>query len=123
VDSGGSYVTVTLVIIGILGMMTIIHNWLRAIVSKRRMYRMMLACGIDETTARNASQILDIDMQDVRRRCRHCPAPKTCDRWLNGEAVPGNEFCPNAARFVAAAETRPRRRTHQLARRPGRRLD
>ena len=122
-DTVESYVTVTLVIIGAVGMMIITRNWLHAVVSDRRMYRMMLACGIDETTARNADQLLDIDMQDARRRCRCCPAPETCDRWLNGETVPGNDFCPNATRFTAAAEPRRCRVTYDSSRRPGRRLD
>ena len=86
--------------------MIVLRNRLHAVVSNRRMYRMMLTCGIDEMTARNPGQLLDIDMQDARRRCRRCPAPETCDRWLNGEAVPGNDFCPNAALFMAAAEAR-----------------
>jgi len=122
-DGVGSYVTVTLAIIGIFGMTSIIRNWLHAVASNHRMYRMMLACGIDETTARNAGELLGIDIQDVRRRCRRCPAPETCDRWLNGETVPGNDFCPNAARFMAAAEAGQCRVTYDLAQRPGRRLD
>lgn len=122
-DGVESYVTPTMVIIGIVGMMILIRNWRHAVVSNHRMYRMMLACGIDETTARNPNQLLDIDMQDARRRCRDCPAPETCDRWLNGETVPGNGFCPNAARFMAAAETKQCRIRYDLERRPGRRLD
>jgi len=122
-DGVGSYVTVTLAVFGIVGMMIIFRNWRNSVVSSHRMHRMMLACGIDETTARNANQLLDIDMQDARRRCRGCPAPVTCDRWLNGEAVPSNNFCPNAARFMAAAEACQCRVRYDLARRPGRRLD
>ncbi len=122
-DGVESYVTATSVIIGVVGLMIVIRHGLHAVASNRRMYRMMLTCGIDETTARNANQLLEIDMQDARRRCRCCPAPETCDRWLNGETVPGNDFCPNAARFRAAAEASQRRVTYALARRPGRRLD
>jgi hypothetical protein len=118
-----SYIAVTLVIIGAVGMMIIIRIWIHAIASNRRMYRMMLTCGIDKTTARNANQLLDIDMQDVRRRCRRCQAPKTCDRWLNGDAVPGIDFCPNAARFTAAVKASQCRVIYDPARRPGRRLD
>jgi len=122
-DGVESYVTVTSVIVGVVGIMVILRNRLHGRASNRRMYRMMLTCGIDETTARNADQLLDIDMHDARRRCRRCPAPGTCDRWLNGESVPGNDFCPNAARFKAAAEASRCRVTYDLARRPGRRLD
>jgi len=122
-DGVESYITVAVVIIGAVGVMIVIRNSLRAVVSNRRVYRMMLACGIDKTKARNPNELLEIDMQDVRRRCRRCPAPETCDRWLNGEMVPGNDFCPNAARFMAAAEDSQRRVTYDPARRPGRRLD
>ena len=118
----GSYVTLTLSFFGIVGMMIILRNWRHSVISSRRMYRMMLACGIDERTARNARQLLDIDMKDARRRCLACPAPEICDRWLNGETVPGNDFCPNAARFMAAAENGHCLR-YDLARQPGRRLD
>jgi len=118
-----SYIAVTLVIIGVVSLMIIIRNWGLATVSNSRMYRMMLACGLDAMTASNADQLLDIDMQDARRRCRRCPAPDTCDRWLNGDTVPGNDFCPNAARFKAAADTSQCRVTYKLSRRPGRRLD
>lgn len=122
-DGVGSYVTVTLALFGIVGMIIIIRNWRNAFVSNDRMYRMMLACGFDGPTARNANQLLDIDMQDARRRCRGCPAPEICDRWLNGEAVPSNDFCPNAALFMAAAEAGQCRVRYDQARRPGRRLD
>jgi hypothetical protein len=122
-DGTESHLMVALVIIGATGMMIIIRLWLHAVVSNRRMYRMMLTCGIDENTARNPDKLLDIDMKAARRHCRRCPAPKTCDRWLKGEAVPGNDFCPNADRFIAAANTGQWRVTYDPARRPGRRLD
>ena len=118
-----SYVTISLVIIAGIGMMIVIRNWLQGVVSGRRMYRMMLTCGLDEMTARNPGQLPDIDLKELRRRCRNCPEPETCDRWLNGEAVPSNDFCPNAARFMAAAEAKRCRVTFDPARRPGRRLD
>ncbi len=116
-------ITVTLVIIGAIGIMISVHYCLHAIASDRRMYRMMLTCGIDKTTARKPNELLDIDMQDARRRCRRCPATETCDRWLNGETLPGNDFCPNAARFMAVAEASQYRVTYDPAKRPGRRLD
>lgn len=122
-DSFGSYVTITLVITGVVGMFTLVRYWHRGAVSNRRMYSMMVACGIDEDTARNADQLLDIDMRDARWRCRRCPDPGTCDRWLNGEAVPGNDFCPNADRFMAAVQASRCRINYQRERRPGRRLD
>ncbi|MGB5719387.1 MAG: DUF6455 family protein [Woeseiaceae bacterium] len=122
-DGVESYVAATVVVIGIVSVMIVIRGWRNATISNSRMYRMMLTCGIDEMTARDADQLLDMDMQDARMRCRRCPAPDTCDRWLNGEAVPGNDFCPNAARFMAAADTSQLREKYEPSRRPGRRLD
>ena len=122
-DGVATYVTITLIIVGIAGTLFLLHSLRRAVVSNRRMFCMMLACGIDENTARHANQLLDIDIQDARRRCRRCPAPEACDRWLRGEAVPGNDFCPNAARFMAAAEAERCHLHYDPERRPGRRLD
>lgn len=122
-DGVDSYVTVSLFIVGFVGMLVVLRNWRQSVVSNRRLFRMMLACGIDEATAREPQRHLDFDVHEAKRRCRRCPAPKTCDRWLNGETVPGNDFCPNSARFKAAAETAECRITYDRARRPGRRLD
>ena len=55
---------------------------------ERRIVRMMVACGIDEAVAKKANRNLDIDMSEVRRRCRACPEPETCERFLGGEAGP-----------------------------------
>ena len=118
-----SYVTLSLAVITVVGLMMAIRYWHRMAVSNRRMYRMMLTCGIDDATARNPDELLDVDMRSARKRCRHCPAPEKCERWLNGEAMPGNDFCPNANRFMAAAEARLCRTSWDPARRPGRRLD
>ena len=98
-------------------------QWQRTSAVRRRVLRMMLTFGIDAETARNADALLDIDMSAVRRRCHRCPAPDTCERWLNGETVPGNDFCPNAPVFAAVAQTRQRRVCWNPRLRPGRRLD
>ena len=79
--------------------------------------------GIDEATARNADALLDIDMNAVRKRCRRCPSPETCARYLNGETVPGNDFCPNAPQFAAVVQARQCRLRYDPGHRPGRRLD
>ena len=89
----------------------------------RRVVRMMLTFGIDEQAARDAELRLDIDMKAVRRRCRRCPEPATCERWLNGESVPGNDFCPNAPQFAAVVQSRQCRIHYDPGHRPGRRLD
>ena len=118
-----SYVTTALAIIAVVGLMIAFRYWHRVAVCRRRMYRMMLTCGIDDATARRPDELLDVDMRSARKRCRNCPAPDKCERWLNGDAMPGNDFCPNADRFMAAAEDRLYRTCWDPARRPGRRLD
>lgn len=122
-EGAQTYVALPLVIIAVVGLMITIRYWQRAAICRRRMYRMMLTCGIDDATARNPDEFLDVDMQQARRRCRRCPSPETCDRWLNGEAIPGNDFCPNAERFTSAAEAPSCCASYDPARRPGRRLD
>ena len=122
-DSTELHLTIALTLIGVAGMAIVIRHWALVIVSNRRIYRMMLTCGFSEKAAHSPDQFLDIDMKAIRRRCRKCPTPDTCDRWLHGDAVPGNDFCPNAACFKAALETTQRRVVYDPARRPGRRLD
>lgn len=71
-----------------------------------RIRRMMMSCGIDEAVAARPDELLDIDMDAVRVRCRHCPVTYLCERWLDGEAVATNSFCPNAWYFRRAATER-----------------
>jgi len=122
-DFVNSYITTGVAVAVVISVLFIVHYWHRIIVSNRRIYRMMLACGIEEDTARYADRLLDIDMDGVRRRCRACPVPETCDRWLNGEAVPNNQFCPNVWHFVSAVEDGQGDERYDPAHRPGRRLD
>jgi hypothetical protein len=81
-------------------------RWQQSKAVERRIVRMMLTFGIDEQTARNADALLDLDMNAVRRRCRRCLSPETCERWLNGESVPGNDFCPNQCPATIFVRTR-----------------
>lgn len=118
-----SHVTIAIYLAVFLLVTVATFRWQQSKAVKRRIIRMMLTFGIDEATARNADALLDIDMNSVRRRCRRCPSPETCERWLNGETVPGNEFCPNAAQFAAAVQARQCRLRYDPKHRPGRRLD
>lgn len=98
-----SYFTVALVL-GVIGAVSLaILNWYYSATSRSRMKRMMLSCGIDAEIAEHADQLLRIDMDAVRSRCRNCPVTHLCDRWLEGEAVASNAFCPNAWIFQRAA--------------------
>ena len=98
-------------------------RWQQSKAMKQRIIRMMLTFGIDEATASRANALPGIDMNAVRSRCRRCPSPKTCERWLNGETLPGNEFCANARYFTAVRQARECRLRYAPGHRPGRRLD
>lgn len=79
--------------------------------SESRMKRMMVCCGVDQVAAKYADHLLRLDMQTIRHRCRSCPDTTKCDHWLDGEAIAGNDFCPNAAQFAAVASSRSRVRS------------
>ena len=118
-----SYVTFAIYLIVFITVGVLVFQWQQAQAVRRRVLRMMLSFGIDEHTARNAEALLDLDMRSVRRRCRRCPEPDTCKRWLNGETVPGNAFCPNAPHFAAVVPSRQCRMNYDPGHKPGRRLD
>jgi len=122
-DVVDSWITVAIGLAVLGGITIIIRGWVLSSISNRRIYRMMLSCGVNEDTAKYADQLTDIDMSGVRRRCRNCPVPDTCDRWLRGEAVPSNEFCPNVWHFMSAVETGKHQLRYDPNHRPGRRLD
>jgi hypothetical protein len=77
----------------------------RLVAPESRLRRMMVACGIDTLVAIKADEVLKLNMDEVRTRCRHCPVTELCDRWLDGEAVASNSFCPNVWHFKQAAKT------------------
>lgn len=118
-----SYVIITIYLVVFLAVSVAVFQWRQSQAVRRRVRRMMLTFGIDEATARNADALLDLDMRAVRRRCRQCPEPDTCERWLNGETVPGNGFCPNAPQFAAVAPARQCCMNYDPRHKPGRRLD
>ena len=118
-----SWVAVATGLAVICGMTVIACSWVRSTIVDRRIVRMMVASGIDESIARQADRHLDIDIREVRRRCRACPEPETCERFLSGGAVPDNSFCPNAQRFRALVEPTGCRLNYDPGHRPGRRLD
>ena len=118
-----SQITLVIVLAACLSATMVAWRWRQSTAVRRRITRMMLTFGIDAETARDAEALLDIDMNAVRRRCRRCPSPATCERWLNGETVPGNDFCPNAPQFAAVVQARQWRLRYAPGHRPGRRLD
>jgi len=102
------YITLAIILAGVIGV-SIAAAWRRkTLTAESRMKRMMVSCGIDEQTVRYADHLLKIDMKDIRLRCRRCRDTGLCDRWLAGEAVAGNGFCPNLLRFKTAAARKSR---------------
>jgi len=98
-----SYFAVAMYFVVIVGIVIGVLRWHKSVASECRLIRMMVCCGIDEVIASNADQFLKLDMNTVRSRCRNCPVTDLCDRWLNGEAVASNNFCPNVWHFTTAA--------------------
>jgi len=94
-------VSIFLAVIG--GVVLVIFRRHKSLVAERRIQRMMVSCGIDTKTVANAGQLVKFDMDAARTRCRHCPVTNLCERWLDGEAVASNRFCPNACIFLEAA--------------------
>ena len=101
-----SHITVALCLVVIGIVIIAILRWHGSDTPESRLKRMMLSCGIDEVTALYADNLLNLDMNAVRSRCRHCLDTDLCDRWLDGEAVAGNSFCPNVRHFTAAAHSK-----------------
>ena len=99
-------VALFLAVIGGIAVSFVRHR--RSSISASRMQRMMVCCGVDEVAAKYADHLLKLDMVSVRHRCRHCPNTEKCDHWLEGQAVAGNDFCPNAQQFTVAAAQRAR---------------
>ena len=100
------YITLAIFLFGIVIVSVAALRRRKSLASESRMKRMMQSCGIDERTARYADHLLKIDMKEVRHRCRRCKDTNLCDRWLAGEAVAGNGFCPNMLKFTTAAARR-----------------
>jgi len=70
--------------------------------SQSRMYRMMARVGVLPRSDKRTG----LDMQEVRARCRRCPAEDVCERWLAGEIEGDNGFCPNADVFDGVIKAR-----------------
>lgn len=98
-----TYFTVAIYLAVIVGVIIGVLHWHQAQATDNRLHRMMLSCGMDEHTAANASQVLKLDINEARSRCQNCQITVLCDRWLNGEIIANNGFCPNARYFQRAA--------------------
>ena len=102
------YIVALVFLVLIVGLVVPATRRQRADASESRMRRMMVCCGVDQVAAKYADHLLKLDMGAVRHRCRNCPDTRKCDHWLDGEAIAGNDFCPNAEKFAEAARRKAR---------------
>lgn len=82
--------------------------WFRrklAVTSSSRMYRMMATVGVYPRSFSKSDDASGLDLNEVRKRCRMCPAEDVCERWLAGEIEGDNGFCPNAKIFDRVVRT------------------
>jgi len=100
-----SYITVAVYLAVFIGAFIAVLRWRERLAVTSRLQRMMLCCGISEDAALRADQVQRLDMDAVRSRCRNCPVTDLCGRWLDGESIATNSFCPNAWHFAAAASS------------------
>jgi hypothetical protein len=74
-----------------------------AYASERRMLSMLECAGIN--VADISGSDTETIMREIRQRCRTCATEDVCERWLAGEVVGGNSFCPNAKVFETLSKT------------------
>jgi hypothetical protein len=71
--------------------------------SERRMMSMLERVGLDPAIA--SSGDTEAIMKEIRQRCRSCATEGVCERWLAGDEVRENDFCPNAKVFETLKRT------------------
>lgn len=71
--------------------------------SERRMMSMLERVGLDPAIASGSDA--ETIMKEIRQRCRHCATEGVCERWLAGDVVGENDFCPNAKVFETLKRT------------------
>ena len=90
-------ISATVIMVLIAAGLVIGGRWYQSKTSERRMHRMLEAVGLDPDVA--SSGDVELIMAEVKQRCRHCQSEGLCERWLSGEEVGSNEFCPNSRVF------------------------
>lgn len=92
-----------IIMVGIaIGLVFAIRGYMAA-ASRRRMTGMLERLGLDPAIATSGDR--DAMMKEVRQRCRSCNCEDFCERWLAGEEIGDNEFCPNAQVFESMKTT------------------
>lgn len=71
--------------------------------SERRMTNMLERVGLDPAIASSGNTA--VIMKEIRQRCQSCATEDVCERWLAGEQIGENEFCPNARVFESLKRT------------------
>lgn len=71
--------------------------------SERRMTSMLQRIGLDPAIV--SSNDTEAIMKEIRQRCRSCMSEDVCERWLAGEELGENVFCPNARVFETLKRT------------------
>ncbi len=74
-----------------------------AAASERRMMRMLERVGLDPAIVLSGDT--QATMKEIRQRCRSCTSEDVCERWLAGDEVGENVFCPNAKVFETLKRT------------------
>ena len=74
-----------------------------AAASERRTIQMWSRAGVAPDVTRQVD--IEAIIKDVRSRCRRCRSEGLCERWLAGQVVGDNRFCPNAQIFRGLAKT------------------
>ena len=65
--------------------------------SERRTMNMVKRVGLDPTIV--SSGYIKAIRKEIRQRCRSCTNKDVCERWLAGDEIGQNVFCPNAKIF------------------------
>ncbi len=74
-----------------------------AAASERRLTNMLERVGIDP--AIDSSGDTETIMKEVHQRCRSCTSVGVCERWLAGDDVGENYFCPKVKVFESLKGT------------------
>ena len=92
-----------IVMVGVACVLVFAIRQYMAAQSERRMRTMLIKIGLDPAIVSSGdSQTI---MREVRQRCRTCSSEDVCERWLTGEEIGENVFCPNAEVFESMKKT------------------
>lgn len=91
------------VMVGVAFILFVAIRQYMAAASERRMISMLERIGLDPDIV--SSGDTKAITKEIRQRCRSCTSEDVCERWLAGDVVGENEFCPNAKVFETLKKT------------------